>query len=83
MEKEIKMAATLYRCRDTVKNFFKEEYEEKIAPFKKIITDVAKYKNTGELEAMMEICDDEVISGWTLIILMAATVEILEPATSN
>lgn len=76
------MAAKLYQCRDTAKRFFKEEFEEKILPYKKIISDVAKEKKIGELEAMMKICDDDVIknNGWTMMLLMAAAVEIIEPS---
>lgn len=82
MEQQIKMAAKLYRCRDTAKRFFGEEFKEKIQPYKKIIADVAKDKNIGELEAMMKICDIDVIknNGWTLILLMAAAVEMVEPS---
>ena len=82
MEQQIKMAAKLYRCRDTAKRFFGEEFNDKIQPYKKIISDVAKDKNISELEAMMKICDDDVIknNGWTLMLLMAAAVELLEPS---
>lgn len=82
MEQQIKMAAKLYRCRDTAKRFFGEEFKEKIQPYKKIISDVAMDKNIGELEAMMKICDDDVIknNGWTLMLLMAAAVELVEPS---
>ena len=82
MEQQIKMAAKLYRCRDTAKRFFKDEFEEKIFPYKKIISDVAKDKKIGELEAMMQICDDDVIknNGWALMLLMAAAVELIEPS---
>lgn len=82
MERQIKMAAKLYRCRDTAKRFFGEEFKDKIQPYKKIIADVAKDKNIGELEAMIKICDDDVIknNGWTLVLLMAAAVELVEPS---
>jgi hypothetical protein len=83
MEQQIKMAAKLYRCRDTATRFFGDEYKEKIEPYKKIIADVARDKNIGELEAMMKICEDDVIknNGWTLMLLMAAAVELVEPST--
>ena len=82
MEQQIKMAAKIYRCRDTAKRFFKDEFEEKILPYKQVISGVSKEKKIGELEAMMKICDDEVIknNGWTLMLLMAATVELIEPS---
>lgn len=79
------MAAKLYRCRDNVKRFFKDEYKENLIPYKKIISDVAKDKNIGELEAMRKICEDDVIknNGWTLMLLMAAALELIEPDASH
>lgn len=81
MEQQIKLAAKLYRCRDTAKRFFKEEFKEKILPYQQVISGIAKEKNIGELEAMMKICEDDVIknNGWALVLLMAAAVELIEP----
>jgi hypothetical protein len=82
MEQQIKMAAKLYRCRDTAKRFFGDEFQDKIQPYKQVISGVAKEKSIGELEAMMKICEDDVIknNGWTLVLLMAAAVELIEPS---
>jgi len=81
MEQEIKLAAKLYRCRDTAKRFFSEDYKDKIEPYKKLISDVSKDKRVDEIKAAMLICEDEVIqrNGWTVILLMAAAVELTEP----
>lgn len=82
MEKHIKMAAKLYRCRDTAKRFFKEEFKEKILPYQKVISGIAKQNNIGELDAMLKLCEDDVINtnGWALVLIMAATVEMIEPS---
>lgn len=37
MEKQIKIAATLYQCRDMAKRFFKDDFNAKIEPYKQII----------------------------------------------
>lgn len=80
MEQQIKIAAKLYQCRETAKNLFRKEFNEKIEPYKKIIAGVAKDKNINELKALTLICEDERISshGITLIVLMAAAVELIE-----
>jgi hypothetical protein len=81
MEQQIKLAAKLYRCRDTAKRFFGNDFQDKIEPYKQVISGVAKDKGIGELEATMKICDDDVIknNGWTVLLLMAAAVELIEP----
>jgi hypothetical protein len=82
MEELIKLAAKFYRCRDTAKRFYKEEFEEKILPYKQVVSGVAKEKNITELVAVMKICDDDVIknNGWAIMLLMAAAVELIEPS---
>ena len=81
-EQHIKLAAKLYRCRDTAKRFFGVEFQDKIHPYKQIISGVAKDKKIDEIDAVMQICEDETIknSGWTVVLLMAAAVELVEPS---
>ena len=80
-EEKVKLAAKLYRCRDTAKRFFGDEYHERIDPYKKVISDFSQEKKIGDLEAMMKICEQDLIrdNGWALILLMAASVELIEP----
>lgn len=81
MEQQIKLAAKLYRCRDTAKRFYGAEFKDKILPYQQVISKLAKEKGIDELLAIMKICEDDVIknNGWTLILLMAAAVELIEP----
>ena len=52
MEQQIKLAAKLYRCRDTAKCFFGEEFKEKILPYQQVISGVAKEKNIRETKSL-------------------------------
>jgi hypothetical protein len=81
MEEQIKLAAKLYRCRDTARRFFTDEYQAKIEPYKLLIKGYAEEKNIDEMAAVMKICSDDVIknNGWTVMLLMAAAVELIEP----
>lgn len=80
-EDHIKLASKLYRCRDTAKRFFGKDFKAKIEPYQKVIAGVAKEKNIDELKAVMLLCEDETIKnhGWTIVLLMAAAVELTEP----
>jgi hypothetical protein len=81
-EEKIKLAARLYRCRDTAKRFYGDEFLETITPYMQVVAGVAKEKGIDELLAVMQICEDEVIAnnGWTVTLLMAAAVELSEPS---
>lgn len=82
MEQELKLAAKLGRCRESVKRFYGKEFQNKIQPYKQLIAEIAKDKNVGELEAMTILCKDEVIKshGWVVLQIMAACVELIDPS---
>jgi len=82
METEIKIAAKLYKCRDTAKRFFREEYSEKIRPWKNIILDHQKRFSLETLPSVLELSSFESIrdDGMATMLLMAAAVEIMEPS---
>jgi aminopeptidase C len=82
MEKEIKIAAKLYECRDTAKKFFKELYPEKIKPYVSLINAVAKANNLDKLHAVLKIAELKTINndGFAMMMVMAAAVEIIEPS---
>lgn len=82
MEKEIKIAAKLYECRDTAKRFFREEYAEKLKPYIAIIKAVMKANELDELQAILKISQTESYqeNGMAQMMFMAAVVEIMEPS---
>ena len=82
MEQEIKMAAKLYKCRDTAKRFFREEYPEKVKPYRALITAVMKANNLEEIPALLKISETEIYkeNGMGQMMFMAAVVELMEPS---
>lgn len=82
MEKQIKMAAKLYQCRDTAKRFFGTEFNERIAPYKRLIEERQKASGRETLECLIDCLNLESIQGNGMAMLMfnAAAVEIIEPS---
>lgn len=81
MEREIKMAARLYECRDVAKRFFKEEYSSRLQPYIHIIKEVMVKHNINELEALLIISKTHAYqdSGMAQMLFMAGVVELIEP----
>lgn len=82
METQIKITADLYKCRDTAKRFFREEYAEKLKPYIDIIKAVMKANQLNELRAILKISESETYkeNGMTQLLFMAAVVEMMEPS---
>lgn len=82
MEKQIKMAAKLYECRDTAKAFFKEQYKEKLQPYTHILKEVMKANNLEEIPALLKISKTQHYqeNGMAQMMYMAAVVELIEPS---
>jgi hypothetical protein len=84
MEKQIKIVivAKLYECRDTAKSFFKEEYKERLQPYKHILQQVMKANNLEEIPALLKISQTEHYqeNGMAQMMYMAAVIELIEPS---
>lgn len=82
MEKEIKITAKLYECRDTAKRFFREEYAEKLKVYIDIIKVVMKANQLDELQAILKISKTGTYkeNGMVQMMFMAAAVELKEPS---
>lgn len=85
MEKQIKMAARLYHCRDTAKRFFRDEYQEKLKPYTHILSAIMKANNLEEIPALIKISETNTYQESTMgqMMFMAAVVEMLEPSDCN
>jgi uncharacterized membrane protein len=81
-EKEIKIAAKLYQCRDTAKKLYKDEYDKKLLTYKNFIQAHMKKFNIDVLPSVLEICsfDSVKCDGITTMLFMAAAVELIEPS---
>lgn len=82
MEKEIKIAAQLYKCRDTAKRFFRKKYAERLKPYIHIVKEVMKANELEVLEAILKISKTKTYldDGMVQMLFMAAAVELLEPS---
>lgn len=81
-EREIKMAAKLYKCRDSAKALYKNEYNEKLRTYKNVIEAHMKKFNIDVLPSVLEICSFESVrdNAMAQMLFMAAAVELIEPS---
>jgi hypothetical protein len=81
MEKQVKIAAKLYECRDTARRFFKDEYKDKLEPYTHIIKAVMKANNLEEIPALLKISKTNTYQENAMgqMMFMAAVVELIEP----
>lgn len=79
---QIQIAAKLYKCRDTAQRFFKEQYPEKIKPYKDLIQAVMKSHNIEEIPALLIISNTETYQENAMgqMMFMAAITELIDPS---
>lgn len=82
MEQQIKIAAKLYQCRDTAKRFYRDEFKDKVEPYKECIRKYMAESGKDELLSAMDICeiDEMKEKGFAIIMFMAAATELIEPS---
>lgn len=83
MQQEIKIAAKLYRYRDTAKRFFADDFFTRLAPYKDITEKVMKANNEDALQALLRISKTNTYNdsdGMVQMLFIAAAVEVLEPS---
>lgn len=82
MEREIKIAAMLYECRDTAKRLFKKDFITKVEPYVNSIKKVMNEAKVDCLKAVLIISKMESFQNDGMIQMMffAAAVEIIEPS---
>lgn len=77
MANAMQIATRLHECRDAARNILGGRYAEKMREYGEAVRSVADEKHCGELEAgkmLAEAAGD----GMTAILVLAATVEIIE-----
>lgn len=84
MEKEIKIAAKLYKCRDTAKSLAKMQgvtFKSLIIQYTELIEAVMESKDLKPIEALLFISETRSYkeSGMAQLLFMAAATELLEP----
>ncbi|HEX8269788.1 MAG TPA: hypothetical protein VF581_07840 [Flavobacterium sp.] len=81
MLNKVEISQKLNHCRETAKNFFKTEYQEKLKPYTVLVESVMRANEEGELEALIRISGTHTYqdSGLAQMMFMAATVELIDP----
>lgn len=81
-EQQVKMAAKLYKCRDTAKKLYGTEYKFKIKWYIDALNGYAKFKGLDTIPAAIDYCSTPDVSanGMAVMMFMAAAVEIIEPS---
>lgn len=85
MKQAINIAAQFYKAQDTMKRFYDDRYEEEIKPFRDAIIEHQK-KGIDPLQfckRVLERFQKEGVSGMSQALLLAATVEVLEPSPKS
>lgn len=81
MEREIRMAAKLYECRDAVKEILGEDYNAKIQKYMNVVLEIMKLKKIEAIPALLLLSKTEAYKGndAATLFFMAAICEIIEP----
>lgn len=77
MEREVKIAAKLYECRDSAKQLLGDSYKARMDAYGQIIKSTAK--TTGKTEMSAAIYCVKRTGGVAALCYMAAAVELDEP----
>lgn len=82
MEAQIKIAAKLYECRDTAKQFMGKDFHTKLKPYMELVKATMRDNKLCALKALLKISETETYqnSGMAQLLFMAAAVEIMEPS---
>lgn len=79
-EQQVKMAAQLYDMRDKAKRLLGDRYKAHMAELGGILTMTARRDRKEPLAVAIEVCKKRNLVGLDLIMIMAAAVELAEPA---
>lgn len=82
MANAIQITSKLYECRDAARRMLGEKYHERIGAYERVIRGVAAERVIGLLEAG-KIVAEAAGGGMTSVLVLAATVEAIEPSNSK
>lgn len=85
MRQQIELAAKMYKCHDTAKKLFGEEFKDKISWYTELINKYSQQKEKDILPSVVDLCNLDSVkeNGMAMMLFMAAAVEILEPAPTT
>lgn len=84
MEQQIKLAAKLYKCRDSAKSLYGEKYKEKMQEYiKYIFAAMLKFEEPDNLKAAIKLAEEYKDNGIIVMNIMAAVVELIEQSNAT
>ena len=81
MANVVQIAAKMYECRDTARRLLGNKYPDRMRELGQAIKALSKEKSCSNLEAGKRIAESSG-GGMVAILVMAATVEIIEPSNT-
>ncbi len=74
----VQMAAKLYKCRDHAKNLLGDKYHDLMREWGEVVTACAKQENCDTMAAGIHMA--KMVDGMDAMMILAATVELVEPS---
>lgn len=81
-EHVVKMAAKLYECRDAARSILGEKYPERMMEYGDLVRRLAAADGCGEIDAGTRLAKSAG-NAIQVMLVMAATVEIIEPSNAE
>ena len=75
---EVQMAAILYECRDAAKRLLGDRYQAEMRELGKIVTNCATQEKCDPMAAGIHMA--KMVDGMNVLMILAATVELIEPS---
>lgn len=82
-ELNVKVAAKMYKCRDTARSLYKERFPEKMTEYQGYIKGYMSAHGGDEINAVIKLAakvKGDSCEGAVIMLLTAAVTEILEPS---
>lgn len=80
-EGQVRLTAQLYDTRETIRRHLGDKFAERMAEFGQVVTAYAEKVGKSRLAAGIEIAKDPTLSPLTVLTVLAATVELVEPSS--
>lgn len=68
----------MYKCQESAKKFYREEYPQKIKWYVEALKSVMEAESISEVEAILHISKKSDLDGMAIMLFTAAAVEIME-----
>jgi hypothetical protein len=79
-ERHVRMAARLYKLRDTARQLLGNKYHERTRDLGVILQQTADKRCCSVVEVATEVCRDSHLHGIEEMLVMAAAVEVVDPS---